>query len=759
MRWQEVPVVGGAYSDDSKPWSAQDTVNWIPEVAERPGGRSPVMLRSAPGLLSFSLPEAAPVRGLHNVEGRLLAVVGRTLYRIGTNGVPVSIGTIPGVGRVSIAHNQVTGGNEAVIVNGQNGYIYRTADDTLTQITDEGFPGAKVVDFVDGYIVGVEPFGRYWFHSDLAAAAEYNTLDRSEAEAQPDRIVTLIVTHRDVLVFGERSAEFFYNTGEATGTFQRRDGTEMEVGCAATHSVARVDNSVCWLGHDGCFYRLNGYQPVRISTHAIEQAISRSTWKDCFAVVYEDRGHKIVYWTFPDGQTWGYDVATQEWHRRQSKGMDRWRVNALVRWNRQWIAGDYRNGTVYQLSWDAAHEAGDEIERRRVSGVLHDQQNRVVVNAVELVMDVKPGLGNPVPAVPVPPEEPGPLVLWANGSGIVQKTDGTVLSFSTALAAPRGEVRAHRSSGRVYVTDDGGLKVYQSGASDALIGTPATYNFPTNSTLKYNCDVDPVTGAYFVSDARTGGSLHILKPDDTLVSVTSLAVPKLTRAMGDGRVAVWTQDGGEIRIYGPNDNYAAPLHTVTDQWGLVGLWWDAATQTLFWALDSDLASGNIMRWNAGVVTTVSAGFYGYFMWHAPALSAAIMHKASENDRLYVRNLDGTSGPTMIYGSALSDVVHTSPTDAAVVGNVVAVLQKHRRPDNSTYNALHLCSAATGSVLHTHSFDSGASDEISVTGNDRDGEFYVGSGNFSDIVAIKAAAPFTTRTIPTHTTDARYVEWL
>jgi hypothetical protein len=409
--WVSVPVAGGAYSDDCKPWSVQDTVNRIPVNAEREGTRTPAMLRDLPGCATFAvLGTDAPIRGMHSAEGLLLVVSGTSLFKLTTIGTVTNIGTIPGVGRVSFAHNQITGGNEVAIGNGQSGYVYNTKAGTLTQITDSGFPGAKVVDFVDGYIVGVEPSGRFWYWSDLVNAGSYNAIDRSEAESQPDRIVSLKVSHREVVVFGERTTEFFRNVGTGTGTFQRIDGSEMEVGCAATHSVARLDNSLFWLGNDGCVYRLNGYQPVRISTHAMEQAISRCTLSQAYAYTFEDRGHKVYYLTFTDGQTWGYDVATQEWHRRESYGLGFWRMADLVRWNGAWIGGDYSNGKLYQLDWALSNEAGIVMERRRVFAVAHNDENRFVLNAVkiryntgitrespplpDLIVDVDPVSGN-----------------------------------------------------------------------------------------------------------------------------------------------------------------------------------------------------------------------------------------------------------------------------------------------------------------------------------------------------------------------------
>ncbi|WP_156087756.1 packaged DNA stabilization protein [Lysobacter sp. Root667] len=395
MTWQPIPVVGGAFTDDARPFACQDTVNWLPVRAERPGARADWMLRGRPGLVHVVTPQAAPVRGAHDAEGKFFSVVGNKVYRINLDATATEVGTLPGVARVSIAHNQITGGNEVVFANGDAGYLYNTATNTFGKITDSGFPGARVVGFVDGYIVFVEPQGRFWGWSDLAAGGSYNTLDRSEAESQPDKIVTLIVSHREVLVLGQRTGEFFRNTGATTGTFQRIDGTEMEVGCAAPFAVGRLDNSAFWLGHDGIVYRLNGYQPVRISTDPIEQVIAKLDFAKAFATVWEDRSHKVFLLTFQDGQTFGYDVSSGEWTRWESYGLARWRLNTLTRWNGDWYGGDYSNGKIYRLDWEVMSEDGAPLVSRRRTAVAHAEGNRIVVAAAKLVFDVgRSGVGN-----------------------------------------------------------------------------------------------------------------------------------------------------------------------------------------------------------------------------------------------------------------------------------------------------------------------------------------------------------------------------
>jgi len=516
-RWQPFDVVGGAYSDDTRPWTVQDTVNYLIVNAERPGGRSNKMLRGVPGLvtLSASMPESS-VRGLYVAEGRLFAVVGTTLYRIATDGSATSLGTIPGVGRCVFTHNQVSGGNQVVIGNGQSGYVFSTTDDTLTQITDEGFPGFRSVDFADQYIIGVEPFGRYWFHSDLADATSYSTLDRAEAEKAPDRIQQAIATGSDILVLGERTGQFFYNTGEATGTFQNRSGAEMDVGAGSPYTACRLDNTVYWLGNDGSVYRLNGYVPQRISTHALEQAISRCTLADAYAFTFEDNGHKCYLLTFPDGQTWCFDAATQEWTRRESYGFDRWRVSALVKWGRHWIAGDFINGKLYQLDWRVQSEADEPLERRRITGVLHDDQNRMIVNAVEFVFDT--GMDEDSPPLPVPIMTPlsisGDLpngYVGDSGSGSYTVTGG---------ATPYGTVSV--TSG----TEPPGLTLNANGTYTYTYTTAGTYTWTVGGVdaagnpFSVNDSAQVLAGEWWVTNYNAGvGAIE----DDLYISQNPLS--------------------------------------------------------------------------------------------------------------------------------------------------------------------------------------------------------------------------------------------
>lgn len=389
MRATPVNLIGGFYADDTRPWSVQNTVNWLPVMAEQGGTLTPAKLATPPGLRPYQQVGTGPIRGMHDCEGQRFVVSGRMLYRITNAGVGIPLGTVPGVGRVSISHNQFKGGNQVLVCNGApgGGYVYDTRAQTFERITDPGFPGSLQTAYIDSYLLGVEPFGRFWFHSNLADATDYNTLDRYEAEAAPDRIVGLAVSQFEVIVFGERTAEFYGNAGGATGTFQSKRAV-IDRGCASRHTICNLDNSVFWLGDDGIVYRLEGYAARRVSTVPLERAIAGNRWADAFAFTWEDRGHKVYYLTFPDGQTWGYDVVSGLWHRRESYGLNRWRLNDVVRWGNAWYGGDMQDGRIWRLDWDYPAEGDQPMVSERTSPVMADSQSAFVVPNVELIVGV-----------------------------------------------------------------------------------------------------------------------------------------------------------------------------------------------------------------------------------------------------------------------------------------------------------------------------------------------------------------------------------
>ena len=212
----------------------------------------------------------------------------------------------------------------------------------------------------------------------------------------------MIADHRELWLFGESTTEVWFDSGDVDFPFSRIDGAFMEVGCSAAASVAKIDNSIYWLGNDergnGTVWRANGYTPSRLSTHAIEHQLSTySRIDDAKAFAYQQAGHSFYVLTFPTAnRTWAYDVATGLWHERawhDSAGIQhRHRANCFASFAGRLLVGDWENGNIYALDLDTYTDNGDAIHRIRVSPHISHPDYRWLFFA-SLQVDLESGVG------------------------------------------------------------------------------------------------------------------------------------------------------------------------------------------------------------------------------------------------------------------------------------------------------------------------------------------------------------------------------
>lgn len=545
-RYTPVNILGGCYSDSDRAWSLQDTVNWLPEQAEQSETRTPTQFKTPPGLRPYvqvSGPNASkPVRGTYNCENKLFAAIGKGLYQITNNGIAIEQGTIPGNTRVTMTHNQISQGNQLVAVNGSSGYVFNTLTQVYEKIVDEGFPGAIWVGFADGYILGVEPGRRFAFNSEPADALNYNTLDRFTSEYKPDLIVTGIVNNNELILLNETSYEFFENTGATQQPF-RSKRIYGDVGCASRFGAANLDRTVFMFGADGKFYRLEGYNWIRISTRPIEQAIRGLNWSQCFTTVWEDAGHSVVRWTFPDGMTWCFDQSTQLWHRMKSLGLDRYRINTSTQLGQNWYCGDFQTGRIWVMDWDYILEGDDPIESERVTGVLSDNQNLLQVNRVELLFNTGQELTVPVD---FPAQPDGPDVTGSYPDGVVG-----VANSAFPYVASSGTPPYYFSIRPGNSPAPGIGSMSSSGIVPA--GTPTTLGSyqhslrVTDQNGLFKDYIDPYIVNSMVlalgSPVSPGGTFGILQvPDPTNWAVTRIPTPAYyghLMQIGGSRVLLW----------------------------------------------------------------------------------------------------------------------------------------------------------------------------------------------------------------------------
>lgn len=401
-----IPFTVQSYTHESLPVSAQRVVNWYAEE-QPPEAKTPATLLPRPGLKAFSEIGTGPIRGIHQMDEVLYAVSGSNLFKIDRSGIGTDLGSIgtTSTGLVEMADN----GIELVVINDNSGYIYNRSADTLEQITDPDFPSVIGVAQLDGYHAYPQLNSDRFILSALRDATSYDALQFATAEGSPDSLLRIHVDHRQFLLMGRRTIEPWYNSGEDF-PFSPVSGAFIETGLAAKHAVAGIDNTTYWLGNDLVIYRLAGFTPQRVSTHAIEQELlTISSIGDARAFGMRWKGHAFFVITFPNEATFVYDAATGLWSEWETYGQKGWIGCCHSRVYGQDIIGDQSVGKLYTLSNDSFDDAGQPIQRIATSAPLYASGQWAFMPAFEAVFESGVGLtlGG----------DPQAMLQWSNDGG------------------------------------------------------------------------------------------------------------------------------------------------------------------------------------------------------------------------------------------------------------------------------------------------------------------------------------------------------
>jgi hypothetical protein len=362
----KTPILGGAYVARSVNAAANRMVNLFPEVVPE-GGKEPAFLQRCPGLRLVATVGNGPIRGMWKFGDFLYVASGGKLYRADGNFAVTELGLINGSGPVSMTDN----GTQLFVACNPDAFIYNSSTGVFAQVTDPDFPGAVTVGYLDGYFVFNEPNSQRFWVTSLNDGSAVDPLDFASAEGSPDNIVSLMVDHREVWLFGNNTIEVWYNAGAADFPLERIQGAFMETGCLAPYSVAKLDNSVFWLGSDargnGIVYRNQGYNAQRVSTHAVEWQIQQyAVLNDAIGYSYQQDGHSFYVLVFPTAQaTWVFDVATGLWHERaywDGVQYRRHRSNCQANFAGQVLVGDWENGRVYAFDPEV-YQDGNDVQR------------------------------------------------------------------------------------------------------------------------------------------------------------------------------------------------------------------------------------------------------------------------------------------------------------------------------------------------------------------------------------------------------------
>lgn len=424
----------------SKAVSNELSVNaWSQQVNTEKGS---FVVNSHPGLDLFRN-LGGVYRGSIELDEIPYVVIGSALMKLGVDGSPTVLGTIPEAGLVTIA-----GDLGKFVVTVASGASYYWNGMALVQITTGTYQPASSVAYLNGTTLWSVTGSDQMIWSAVNDPTTIDGLDVVSAEYVSDNLVRVYPYRGDLLLFGTRSVENFYDTGETPNAYQRRGDTLLKTGLAGKFAVADVSDVVVFLAVDKTVRMVEQGQAVRISNDAVAKRIK--TWRDLsqarvFAYVYAD--HLFFTIWHPDGCV-QYDLTTQDWSVRRSYGSRTWRIVGSLFTGLGWLLID-ANGKLYTLSETTRYEDGDIVEWIGVTQFASNSGLRMSIASAEFAFDT----GRPTDLE----LDPQAVIEWSDNGylwkGGVQRSLKKTGNYGRRCKVNRqGETRQRQY--RITVTDD-----------------------------------------------------------------------------------------------------------------------------------------------------------------------------------------------------------------------------------------------------------------------------------------------------------------
>jgi hypothetical protein len=358
--------------------------------------------------VSLSQPQWANGEGTVNTAGTAVTWVSGTQFDASMVGNPFVINSVT----YTVATvNSATSITLTASAGTQTGVAYNAT----TPVT------ARTGAFLGSYFIAA-PYGKKFYISALNDGQAWDALDFASKEGYPDNIASVLADHEELWLFGDETTEVWRVTGNADFPFERDPSATVHQGIVAPWSAVNLVTGPAWLGGDTrgrvIAYAAQGFQPVRISTHAVESAWASFTKvSDAIGYVYTEEGHTFWVITFPTANaTWAFDYTTKLWHERawwNGSGFARHRGRCHAFVFGKHLVGDHTSGKIYQMSLATFDDDGTPIQRLRAAPHISDEQQNIFYSKFQL--DLETGLAT----------NPAYTLEWSNDGGHTWTTPRT----------------------------------------------------------------------------------------------------------------------------------------------------------------------------------------------------------------------------------------------------------------------------------------------------------------------------------------------
>lgn len=325
-------------------------------------------------------------RGLFVYQDAFYAVVSEYVYKITSTLQPVKIGQLNTItGYVQFSGNN---GNQIMIVDGENGYIYNVLTNTFVVITDADFlQNPQSVTFLDGrFVVSFQNSNQFQLSalndgtvwSDPGGVVMIQSLQTTF-----DKIQAVAVIHRILFLFGTKITECWNDVGAPDFPLARLDNMNFEVGTAARGSVIESENMLIWLGRSingtTSLMMSNGGMPVTISTTDVDQEINNYVLTDdARGYLFRENGYTFYALNFTnDNVSWLYNQTNNTWTKQKMLStptveVPRHKLLTVINYKDLNYALAYDDANLYELSQNYTTNNGEAILKERITHRFFD---------------------------------------------------------------------------------------------------------------------------------------------------------------------------------------------------------------------------------------------------------------------------------------------------------------------------------------------------------------------------------------------------
>jgi hypothetical protein len=394
---KKLPLFGSGVAGKSLTVTAQRRLNCYYDIRVD-SDKANIVIYGTPGTTLVNSALTGVIRGFWVMGAYLYVVSGGALYQFDANFNLTTIGTLnTSAGIVSMVDN----GTQLMIVDGVNGYIYNQVTTTwVGKITDADFPnGATTVTFDNGFFIVNKPnTGQFWKSASYDGTS-WDGLDFATLAATPNNLLAVDDDHGYLILWGQRSFEFWQNNGASTFPYAPLRSVAQEFGLAALWSRAKVNNTIVFLAQNpqGQVQVMmgQGFTPTDISSPDVSNIInSFSVVSDAVALSYVIDGHPMYQINFPSaGRSFLYDCLTNFWSELQTGvGLSGIHIaRQAVNFNQTVYACDGTTGNIYKVDPNSNSDNGIPI--LRLSQTRHVIEDMNVIGIDEIFFDMETGVG------------------------------------------------------------------------------------------------------------------------------------------------------------------------------------------------------------------------------------------------------------------------------------------------------------------------------------------------------------------------------